>query len=260
MTNVYVKLFFNGSNLIIIQDSLDLEILSILEEKNSSINDILEITGKSKPSIFNHLKYLKENNIVGVITNESDHRKRIFFLKQEPIFELMDGEFNLLSSDNYDIFKNNFLELPQYNSMLGLIQCLFIALDNSGLKLDNFLFYFGKMWGFKLFDEFYNENFNLFMQDVTSSFEKVIPGVFIFGFKDGNYQLDYYNEFADTSLKSEINPVCIILKGILTALLSSFYGLEVVVTETSCCNKGNDSCTFVIDMTDKEFIKEDCFL
>lgn len=254
LSKYYIKVFSNNdvTNLFIVKDALDLKILSILENEKSSISDILRITGKSKPSIFNHLKKLKDWGIVGVTVDDDDRRKRLFFLKEKPILELSDGEFNYLSDEYYNHFMKNRSKLSKTDIQMSFFQSIFVSLDNAGLNLYNFLFYLGKRWGFKLFETFYDEDFNMFVENIISFLEEVTDGTFVLNFNDGKYKLIYYNDLLKSYGTQEYSPYCLILKGVFTAFFSSFYELDVVIDEVTCCARGDKYCTFLINVCDDE--------
>ena len=251
-TSDYVQLYMTPEGPKIIESATKTKILSLLEVKDLYFDEILAKTGKSKPTLSNHLKILEDRGIIGSKSDPYDKRKKLFYIKAKQYVELStDIKLNI---DLKNYFKDSFTQIDNPVDFYALsLRSIRFFLSNSGIDINPLLINIGNFMGEAMYE--YIE---------TPQTEKLIENmaIFLHKFEAGDVKL--INEDPLTiriddnfECKDMINtgrPNCAIAKGSFESIFSRHFQSEVLVDEIRCIAKGDGYCSFVITKLDKKII------
>ena len=251
-TSDYVQLYMTPEGPKIIESATKTKILSLLEVKELYFDEILAKTGKSKPTLSNHLKILEDRGIIGSKSDPYDKRKKLFYIKAKQYVELStDIKLNI---DLKNYFKDSFTQIDNPVDFYALsLRSIRFFLSNSGIDINPLLINIGNFMGEAMYE--YIE---------TPQTEKLIENmaIFLHKFEAGDVKL--INEDPLTiriddnfECKDMVNtgrPNCAIAKGSFESIFSRHFQSEVLVDEIRCIAKGDGYCSFVITKLDKKII------
>jgi len=249
-TSDYVQLYMTPEGPKIIESSTKTKILSLLETKDLYFDEILAKTGKSKPTLSNHLKVLEDRGIIGSKNDHYDKRKKLFYIKAKQYVELStDIKLNI---DLKDYFKDSLTQIdnPVDFYALTLRSIRFFLIDSS-IDIDPLLMNIGNFMGDSMYSYIESPQIEKLIENIASFFNK---------FELGHVKLVendpltiHINE--NFECKDMINigrPHCAIAKGSFESIFAKHFQSEVLVDEVKCQAKGDAYCLFVIKKVDKK--------
>lgn len=249
-TSDYVQLYMTPEGPKIIESATKTKILSLLEIKDLYFDEILAKTGKSKPTLSNHLKVLEDRGIIGSKSDPYDKRKKLFYIKAEQYVELSTDIKLDIDLTNY--FKNSFTQVDNPVDFYALsLRSIRFFLTNNGIDITPLLINIGNFIGNGMYEYIESPQINELIKNMASYFHK---------FEAGRIKLINENPLTiriddNFECKDMINigrPHCAIAKGSFESIFSRHFQSKVLVDEIKCCAKGDDYCSFVIKKRDKE--------
>ena len=245
-----VKLFSSTTGVNIIDSPIKSKILSLLMNRGLNGSNIVLLTGKSKSTISTHLKDLINAGIIDYKTDPADGRRKIFYIKSRYLGELSQ---KLELKDNMGEYLYN--QIANSNDPFKFFRFIFktirVALMQEGINIDPILHNAGIEVGKTFYNELKNPNTNELIKNVAIFWES---------HKLGRIEVEdmvpltiqAYDCFECEDLPKIGRSACAFDSGILEAIFSSHFKIEVNVEEIKCYAKGDNYCCFVIK---KELMK-----
>ena len=209
----------------VVKSPVKLTILSMLKDTDMEFDEIVKNTGKSKSTISVHLKSLREDGIVNYRFDANDHRKKIFYISSKFLGEV----------------KFSFL----------LFHTLRSTLIQEGVNINPILTETGKNMGYAIFKKIYDEDINKFSQNIMDFWKDNGMGILEVDLSGDVIEVTNYDCFECELLPKTGTPSCYLDAGILEALYSSFFELNVDVTEVKCFTMGDNCCNFLVEPTEE---------
>ena len=219
-----IQIFSNPDDNIgvnVIKSPVKLTILEMLRDHDMEFEEIVNNTGKSKSTISVHLKSLRENGVISYRLHPIDNRKKADYLIKN-IVEV-DAEFSTL-----------------------LFHTLKAMLIQEGINIDPILQSTGNSIGRSIFDKLYDDDLNVFMDNIADFWQR--KGLGRITFTIGQViRVTTYDCFECELLPKTGKPACYLDTGILEGLFTEFFNLPVSVIETQCYTMGDEKCVFEIE-------------
>ena len=249
-TSDYVQLYMTPEGPKIIESSTKTKILSLLETKDLYFDEILAKTGKSKPTLSNHLKILEDRGIIGSKSDSYDKRKKLFYIKAKQYVELSTNIKLDINLNNY--FRDSLIQANTPVDFYSLaLRSIRFFLTDSGIDIDPLLVNIGYYFGESTYDYVKSSQTEKLVENMATFFHK---------FEVGHLKLTNDNPLTirideNFECKDMINigrPHCAIAKGSFETIFSRHFQSEVLVEEVKCHAKGDDHCSFIIKKLDKK--------
>jgi len=133
-----IELFSTPKGLYVIDSPIRIKILSLLREKERKFDEIVELSGKAKSTISEHLKKLYDEGIIDSRPDPEDARKKIFSIKSEYLGELSREK---LFKEDLKQYVQTYLESDgsPFEFFRLLFQTIRVSLISQGLSVDPIL-------------------------------------------------------------------------------------------------------------------------
>ena len=210
----------------VVKSPVKLTILSMLKDTDMEFDEIVKNTGKSKSTISVHLKSLREDGIVNYRFDANDHRKKIFYISSKFLGEVKSGDPRELEERKAEFIFNNIIDVDNFNET-------------------------GKNMGYAIFKKIYDEDINKFSQNIMDFWKDNGMGILEVDLSGDVIEVTNYDCFECELLPKTGTPSCYLDAGILEALYSSFFELNVDVTEVKCFTMGDNCCNFLVEPTEE---------
>ena len=229
----------------VVKSPVKLTILEMLRDRDMEFDEIVNNTGKSKSTVSVHLKSLRENGIISYRVHPVDNRKKIFYLNSKYI-----GSVNISEPKEIEQTQSNYLienivdEDAEFSTLL--FHTLKAMLIQEGVNIDPILQSTGNSIGRSIFDKMYNENLDMFMENIAEFWQT--KGLGRLTYKIGQIiKITTYDCFECQLLPRTGKPACFLDTGIFEGLFTEFFNLPVSVIETQCYTMGDEKCVFEIE-------------
>ena|SRR5664280_401966 len=238
------KIFSSGSKVDVVKGQVKVKILDSLCINSMSFNEIVELTGKAKPTVSQHLRELVDDELIRSTKDSNDARRKIFCINAEFL-----GELSRDKESKFDI-NDYFSRIPQlkdpYEFYRLILRSLRAEFWNEGINIDPILHNAGKRVGDVFYEELKDDNLKKFLENIAIFWEsKQLGQIEIHNFKPLTIRV--YDCFECKDLPEIGEPACSFDSGVLDALFSKHFQREVTTIETECYAMGNECCTFVIE-------------
>ena len=249
-TSDYVQLYMTPEGPKIIESATKTKILSLLEERDLYFDEILAKTGKSKPTLSNHLKILENRGLIGSKSDPYDKRKKLFHIKAKQYVELSTDIKLNINLKNY--FKNSFTQLDNPVDFYALsLQSIRFFLSNNGIDIDPLLCNIGNFMGESMYEHLESPQIDKLVENMAFFLNK---------FEAGHLKLISENPLTihvedNFECKDMINigrSHCAIAKGFFESVFAIHFQSKVLVDEVKCIAKGDEYCSFVIKKLNKK--------
>ena len=249
-TSDYVQLYMTPEGPKIIESATKTKILSLLEEKDLYFDEILTKTGKSKPTLSNHLKVLEDRGLIGSKSDPYDKRKKLFHIKAKQYVELSTDIKLNINLKNY--FKNCFTQLDNPVDFYALsLRSIRFFLSNNGIDIDPLLVNIGNFMGESMYEQVQSPQTKKLIENMAVFLDKFEAGhVTLISEDPLTIRID--DNFECKDMVNTGNPNCAIAKGSFESIFSIHFQSEVSVEEIKCVAKGDKYCSFVIKKLDKK--------
>ena len=243
-----IQIFSNPDDNIgvnVIKSPVKLTILEMLRDHDMEFEEIVNNTGKSKSTISVHLKSLRENGVISYRLHPIDNRKKIFYLNSKYIGSVDVSEPKEIEETQADYLIKNIVEVDAEFSTL-LFHTLKAMLIQEGINIDPILQSTGNSIGRSIFDKLYDDDLNVFMDNIADFWQR--KGLGRITFTIGQViRVTTYDCFECELLPKTGKPACYLDTGILEGLFTEFFNLPVSVIETQCYTMGDEECVFEIE-------------
>jgi uncharacterized protein len=238
------KIFSSDDKVEVVKGQVKVTILDSLHNKNMSFNEIVELTGKAKPTVSQHLSELVDEGLIRSKKDPNDARRKIFCLNAEFLGDLSQEKEIRFDIDNY------FSKLPQLKDPFEFYRLILRSLRaefwNEGINIDPILRNAGKRVGDVFYEELKDDDLNQLLKNIAEFWEnKQLGRVEIQ--KLNPLTICIYDCFECKDLPIIGEPACAFDSGVLDSIFSKYFKNEVSTVETKCYAMGNDCCSFVIE-------------
>ena len=243
-----IQIFSNADDNIgvnVIKSPVKLTILEMLRDRDMEFDEIVSNTGKSKSTVSVHLKSLRESGIISYKVHPVDNRKKIFYLNSKYIGSVDISEPKEIEETQADYLIKNIVEVDAEFSTL-LFHTLKAMLIQEGINIDPILQSTGNSIGKSIFDKLYDDDLNVFMDNLADFWQR--KGLGRLTFNVGQIiKITTYDCFECELLPKTGKPACFLDTGIFEGLFTEFFNLPVSVIETQCYTMGDEKCVFEIE-------------
>lgn len=229
----------------VVKSPVKLIILEMLRDRDMEFDEIVSNVGKSKSTVSVHLKSLRETGIISYRVNPADNRKKIFYLNSKFI-----GSVNITEPKKIEETQSDYLikhivdEEAQFSTLL--FHTLKAMLIQEGINIDPILQSTGNQIGKSLFYKLYDDDLEVFMNNLANFWEN--KGLGRLTFEIGQtIKVTTYDCFECELLPKTGKPACFLDTGIFEGLFTLFFNLPVRVIETQCYTMGDQKCMFEIE-------------
>lgn len=238
------KIFSSESKVNVVNGQVKVKILDSLCYKNMSFNEIVELTGKAKPTVSQHLRELVEDDLIRSTKDPGDARRKIFCINAEFL-----GELSREKETKFDI-NDYFSKLPQLKDPFEFYRLILRSLRaefwNEGINIDPILHNAGKRVGDVFYEELKNCDLNKLLENIAIFWESKQLGQIEIQKLDP-LTIRVYDCFECKDLPEIGEPACSFDSGVLDAIFSKHFQRDVTTVETECYAMGNECCLFVIE-------------
>jgi predicted hydrocarbon binding protein/DNA-binding HxlR family transcriptional regulator len=238
------KIFSSNNKIDVVKGQVKVQILDALCEKNMSFNEIVELTGKAKPTVSQHLRELVDDDLIRSTKDPQDARRKIFCINAEFIGELSKDKEQKFDIDDY------FSKLPQLKDPFEFYRLILRSLRaefwNEGINIDPILHKAGKRVGDVFYEELKNDDLNKLLENLAKFWEsKQLGQIEVKTFDP--LTLCVYDCFECKDLPEIGEPACSFDSGVLDSIFSKHFKRNITTIENECFAMGNECCSFVID-------------
>ena len=229
----------------VVKSPVKLTILEMLRGSEMEFDEIVSNTGKSKSTISVHLKSLRELGIVSFKVHPKDNRKKIFYLNSKYLGSVNLTEQKEIEETQKDYLIDNIVNDDGDFTVL-LFHTLRSMLIQEGINIDPVLQATGVRIGNALFDSVYDDDLEVFLQNIADFWQA--KGLGELSFEIGNViKVTSYGCFECQLLPKTGKPACFLDSGILEALFTEYFNLPVSVIEIQCYTMGDGKCVFEVE-------------
>lgn len=229
----------------VIKSPVKLTILEMLRDSEMEFDEIVSNTGKSKSTVSVHLKSLRESGVISYRVHPVDNRKKIFYINSKYIGSVNVSEPKEVEEAQSDYLIKNIVDEDAEFSTL-LFHTLRAMLIQEGVNIDPILQSTGNSIGRAIFSKVYDDDLEIFMQNVASFWQE--KGLGRITFEVGqNIKITAYDCFECGLLPKTGKPACFLDTGIIEGLFTEFFNLPVSVIEIQCYTMGDEKCVFEVE-------------
>ncbi len=243
-----IQIFSNSENNIgvnVVKSPVKLTILEMLRDSEMEFDEIVSNTGKSKSTISVHLKSLRELGIVSYKIHPEDNRKKIFYINSKYLGSVNLSEQKELEETQKDYLINNIINDDGDFTVL-LFHTLRSMLIQEGINIDPVLQATGNQIGKSLFDLLYDDNLEIFLDNIAKFWKN--KGLGRVSFEIGDIiKITSKDCFECELLPKTGKPACFLDTGIFEALFSEYFNSPVSVIEIQCYTMGDGKCVFEVE-------------
>jgi hypothetical protein len=240
-----VELFSTPKGLYVVDSPIRIKILNLLREKERKFDEIVDLSGKAKSTISEHLKKLYEEGIVDSRIDPEDARKKIFALKSEYLGELSREK---LFKEDLKKYVQSYLESDgsPFEFFRLLFQTMRVSLISQGISVDPILHEAGFQVGETLYPSLKAPDDQNFLENIARFWDSHQLGRVELKSTDP-LVINVYDCFECKGLPYMGKTACAFDSGLLMALFSAHYNKPREVTETKCYATGDDYCQFFVE-------------
>ena len=169
-----IQIFSNVNDNIgvnVVKSPVKLTILEMLRDTEMEFDEIVNNTGKSKSTVSVHLKDLRESGIISYRVNPNDNRKKIFYINSKYLGSVNISEPKEIEQTQSDYIIKNIIENDEEFSTL-LFHTLKSMLKQEGVNIDPILQATGNSIGKSIFDILYDDDLDVFMQNIADYWQR----------------------------------------------------------------------------------------
>ena len=238
------KIFSSDNKVDVVKGQVKVQILDSLCYNNMSFNEIVELTGKAKPTVSQHLRELVDEGLIRSTKDPNDARRKIFCINAEFLGDLSRDKKSKFDIDDY------FMKLPHLKDPFEFYRLILRSLRaefwNEGINIDPILRNAGKRVGDVFYEELKSNDLDTLLENISKFWENKQLGQ-IEVKKLDPLTICVYDCFECKDLPQIGEPACSFDSGVLDSIFSRYFNRNITTTETECYAMENDCCTFVID-------------
>ena len=227
----------------IIKSPVKFEILKLLRDSPMNFEEIVENTAKSKASVSMHLRDLREEGIVNYKADPSDNRKKIFFLNAEFLCSVDSDSAKEMTKNQTRLLIDEFIENDDIEYVKLLTHTCKSLLMEFGMDISPILKKIGNYIGEYLFHQLYDEDIEIFMENISAYWLKNNLGKLYFD-TSNNIKITCIDCFESTDLPKSGLPTCHLEKGMFETLFNNYFKFSLNIDEIMCYSMGDEKCVF----------------
>ena len=181
------------------------------------------------------MKSLREDGIVNYRFDANDHRKKIFYISSKFLGEVKSGDPRELEERKAEFIFNNIIDVDNFKFSFLLFHTLRSTLIQEGVNINPILTETGKNMGYAIFKKIYDEDINKFSQNIMDFWKDNGMGILEVDLSGDVIEVTNYDCFECELLPKTGTPSCYLDAGILEALYSSFFELNVDQPRNNFC-------------------------
>ena len=230
----------------VVKSPVKLTILEMLRGSDMEFDEIVSNTGKSKSTVSVHLKGLRELGILSYKVHPKDNRKKIFYINSKYLGSVNVSEQKELEETQKEYLINNIINDDGDFTVL-LFHTLRSMLIQEGINIDPILQGTGYKIGISLFDLLYDDDLNIFLENISQFWSD--RGLGRLSFEVGDIiKITSLDCFECELLPKTGKPACFLDTGIFEALFSEYFNSSVSVIEIQCYTMGDGKCVFEVEL------------
>jgi uncharacterized protein len=238
------KIFSSKKQVDVVKGQVKVKILDALCKRNMSFNEIVELTGKAKPTVSQHLRELVDDGLIKSIKDPNDKRRKIFSINAEFL-----GELSRNKESKFDI-EEYFSKLPKLKDPFEFYRLILRSLRaefwNEGINIDPILHNAGKRVGDVFYEELKDPDLKVLLENIAIFWEnKQLGRIEIKSLQP--LTVCVYDCFECKDLPEIGEPACSFDSGVLDAIFSKHFKRDISSEETTCFAMGDDCCSFIIE-------------
>jgi predicted hydrocarbon binding protein/DNA-binding HxlR family transcriptional regulator len=238
------KIFSSKKQVDVVKGQVKVQILDALCKRNMSFNEIVELSGKAKPTVSQHLRELVDDGLIKSIKDPKDKRRKIFSINAEFLGELSSKKEAKFDIDEYFSQLQNISDPFEFYRLI--LRALRTEFWNEGINIDPILHNAGKRVGDVFYEELKASDIETLLKNLSIFWEEKHLGRI--EIKTLNpLTICVYDCFECKDLPEIGEPACSFDSGLLDAIFSKHFKKQINSIETTCFAMGDDCCSFVID-------------
>lgn len=229
----------------IIKSPIKYEILDLLRNGEMNFEQIVENLSKSKASISMHLRDLREEGIVKYKVDPTDNRKKIFYLNADFLGSIDSNKIKRSYKNQTKLLIDELIEIGDIEFSTLLTHTLTSLLMELGIDISPILQKIGNHMGEYIFSQIYDDDFEIFTDNISSYWQKNKLGKLYFENKN-NIRITCIDCFESKNVPKSGRPICSIEKGMLETLFNRYFNFNLKIDETGCYSMDNEKCVYII--------------
>jgi hypothetical protein len=227
----------------IIKSPMKYDILDLLRHNAMNFEEIVENTSKSKASISMHLRDLREEGIVNYKPDPTDNRKKIFYLNAEFLGSIDANKVQKSHKDQTKLLIDEFIENGEIEYVVLLTHTFKSLLMEFGMDISPVLQKMGNHIGEYLFSILYDEDLNIFMDNISSYWQKNNLGKIYFE-HENKIKITCMDCFESVNVPKSGVPICNLEKGMFETLFNRYFKFDLNIEEIMCYSMGDGKCVY----------------
>lgn len=227
----------------IIKSPMKYEILDLLRHDEMNFEEIVENTSRSKASVSMHLRDLREEGIVNYKADPSDNRKKIFYLNSEFLGSIDTNIIKKGQKGQTKLLIDEFIQNGDIEYVVLLTHTFKSLLMEFGMDISPILQKIGNYIGEYLFNQLYDEDLEIFADNISSYWKKNNLGKIYFEFEN-NIKITCIDCFESVNVPKSGVPICSLEKGMFETLFNKFFNFELNIEEIMCYSMGDGKCVY----------------
>lgn len=227
----------------IIKSPMKYEILDLLKDDEMNFEEIVENTSKSKASVSMHLRDLRKEGIVNYKADPSDNRKKIFYLNADYLGSIDSNNIKKTHENQTKHLIDEFIDNGDIEYVVLLTHTFKSLLMEFGMDISPVLQKIGNYIGEYLFSQIYDEDLDIFMDNISSYWQKNNLGKIYFEL-DNKIRITCLDCFESIKVPKSGIPICNIEKGMFETLFNQYFKFDLDIDEIMCYSMGDDKCVY----------------
>lgn len=227
----------------IIKSPMKYEILNLLRYREMNFDEIVENTCKSKASVSMHLRDLRQAGIVNYKADPYDNRKKIFYLTVDFLGSINSNNIRKEHENQTQRLIDEFIEKGDVEFPVLLMNPMKSLLIEFGMDFTPVMEKLGNYMGQYLFSQLYDEDFEIFIDNISSYWLKNNLGQLCFN-ATHKIEITCMDCFESLALAKSGNASCNLEKGIFHTLFEKYFKMDLNIKETMCYCAGDEKCVF----------------
>ena len=227
-----------------VESPVRVQILSMVREHEMPFEEIVAASGRAKSTISVHLKGMVQDGILSSKPDPRDSRRKIFFIYSEYL-----GTLSPADRVEEDVGAQLLASLRDGGDTSQFFKALFrairLSLLREGITIDPILRAAGLAVGRALYPAVGDPDLARTIAHLSDFWKRHGLGRLV-TVSLSPVTIDIFDCFECQDLPKIGKPACAFDAGILAGIFESYFGNQLVVTETHCYAMGNSHCRFEI--------------
>lgn len=244
----FFQVYLTSNGLKQISNPLRQRILSELQDKELSLSDIANITGKAQSTISGHLEELVREKLIACREDPTDSRRKIYHLISKPIGSSTSPRDDLKDAIGKTIAGS--IGMPS-TFLKGVIRSIILGMESIGLRMEPMLKDIGKMIGTEISKRMKSNSLEELIKEIQEFYETHELGeVCVYSVRP--LVLIIRDEYNCHRMPETGRSFCILNEGIIGAILENRTGMCLnIVVDAECLASGYSHCKYLVEPASK---------